>query len=132
MGLTKITLDTNAYTALMKGDQKVIALLKEAKEVFLPSFVVAELLFGFKKGTRTAQNLKTLADFESYPKVNRFYAGPETLEIFSDLLLQLKNNGRPIPTHDIWIAAIAIENGSTLVTYDKHFEYVIGLRLVDW
>jgi predicted nucleic acid-binding protein len=131
MGLTKITLDTNAYAALMKGDPKIITLLKEAQEVILPAIVVAELLFGFKKGTRKTQNLKILADFESYPKVKRHYLGPETLEIFSDLLLQLKKNGRPIPTHDIWIAATAIENGSTLVTYDKHFEYVIGLRLVD-
>jgi tRNA(fMet)-specific endonuclease VapC len=128
MGLTKIILDTNAYAALMKGDKKVLKLIKEAEEVILPAFVIAELLFGFKKGNQTERNFDILADFENYPKVKRHYPGAETLLIFAELMLQLKTAGRPIPTHDVWIAAISIEQGGTLITYDRHFEHIIGLR----
>lgn len=128
MGLTKIVLDTNAYAALMKGDEQVLTLIKEASTVTLPAFVIAELLFGFKKGNKNTKNLEILAEFESYPKVQRHYPGAETVEIFSELMMQLKAAGRPIPIHDVWIAATAIENGSTLITYDRHFEMIQGLR----
>lgn len=128
MGLTKIILDTNAYAALLKGDQQILKLIKEAQEVILPAFVIAELLFGFKKGTQTEKNLEILADFESYPKVRRHYPSAETLQIFAELMLQLRTIGRPIPTHDIWIAAISIELGGTLITYDRHFDHITGLR----
>ena len=36
-----------------------------------------------------------------------------------------------IPLNDIWIAAHAIETGAKLVTYDKHFRHIAGLRLWD-
>jgi predicted nucleic acid-binding protein len=36
----------------------------------------------------------------------------------------LNKIGRPIPTNDIWIAATALETGSHLITYDKHFNYI--------
>jgi tRNA(fMet)-specific endonuclease VapC len=51
------------------------------------------------------------------------------LDIFAELLLALKQAGTPIPTHDIWIAAAAIELGCVLVTYDKHFLNMKQLRL---
>ena len=41
----------------------------------------------------------------------------------------LRKAGTPIPENDIWIAASAIEHGLTLITYDRHFEKVGGLRL---
>ncbi|MFH1760016.1 MAG: PIN domain-containing protein [bacterium] len=39
----------------------------------------------------------------------------------------LKEQGTPIPTNDIWIAATAFEMGARLITYDKHFNNVPGL-----
>ena len=53
----------------------------------------------------------------------------EIAQIFSDLQLDLKQKGTPIPTHDIWIAAIAIETGSVVVTYDRHFLNVVKARV---
>ena len=42
----------------------------------------------------------------------------------------LRLKGRPIPTNDLWIAAIAMEHGLVLYTRDAHFEAVPGLALV--
>ena len=42
---------------------------------------------------------------------------------------QLKKNGTPIPTNDIWIAAVTFQQGLQLYTLDSHFAYVEGLLL---
>jgi predicted nucleic acid-binding protein len=35
--------------------------------------------------------------------------------------------GTPIPTNDIWIAALAMQHGLPLYTRDAHFSSVAGL-----
>jgi len=37
--------------------------------------------------------------------------------------------GKKIPLNDVWIAAHAMQHGAILITYDKHFEHVQGLRI---
>jgi tRNA(fMet)-specific endonuclease VapC len=44
----------------------------------------------------------------------------------------LRKSGRPIPQNDLWFAAIAIEHDMTLVTRDKHFGEIPGLRVSAW
>lgn len=63
------------------------------------------------------------------PTVERLFPTDETIEIFSDIFTTLKKAGKPIPAHDIWIAALAIETGSVIVHFDKHFEEVEKVRL---
>lgn len=36
----------------------------------------------------------------------------------------------PIPTNDVWIAAHAMETGSDLISFDRHFAHVPGLAWV--
>jgi tRNA(fMet)-specific endonuclease VapC len=127
--MKKIVLDTSAYSRLMRGEKRVEQALNEADKVFLPLFVVAELLLGFKNGDREAENRAILEKFESMATVERLFPTDETIEIFSDIFSSLKKAGKPIPVHDIWIAALAIETGSILVHFDKHFEEVEKARL---
>ncbi len=42
----------------------------------------------------------------------------------------LKRQGLPIPTNDLWIAASCMEHGAVLFSFDAHFERVGGLRLI--
>ena len=51
---------------------------------------------------------------------------------YSEIFAQLRRNGRPIPTNDIWIAAIAKANHLVLVTNDEHFKYIDGLTIENW
>jgi predicted nucleic acid-binding protein len=39
----------------------------------------------------------------------------------------LRRKGKPIPQHDIWIAATAVRHGSKLIALDQHFTAVDGL-----
>jgi tRNA(fMet)-specific endonuclease VapC len=58
-------------------------------------------------------------------------ASVETADFFGVIKNSLKQAGRPIPINDVWIAAHALEHGVVLVTRDKHFHWVAGLRLWD-
>ena len=55
-----------------------------------------------------------------------------TAEFYSAILDQLKKQGTPIPTNDIWIAATALQQGLPVYTFDQHFEYISGLILRDF
>ena len=65
------------------------------------------------------------------PTVKILNATLETAEVFGMVKSKLKAAGTPLPINDLWIAAHAIETGSIVVTFDKHFNEVSGLRLWD-
>ena len=127
--MKKITLDTNAYAALSQGKLPVKQAMETADIIFVPVFVFAELLFGFKNGSREQENLVLFNDFMKMSGVSYHFPTDETALIYSDIALDLKQQGKPIPTHDIWIAASAIETGSVIITYDKHFLHIDQVRV---
>ena len=51
---------------------------------------------------------------------------------FARIFAELRRKGTPIPTNDIWIAAIALAHDRVLVSHDAHFQHVEGLVVVDW
>lgn len=127
--MSRILLDTNAYGHLLAGDVKVVDEVAEAKQVILSVFVLGELLAGFRGGSKLAQNRQILRAFFAKPTVVFISASEETAEIFGQIKDALRKTGTPIPINDVWIAAQAMETGSTLITYDDHFRRVPGLRL---
>ncbi len=63
------------------------------------------------------------------PTVSLLNTSGETADVFAGLKAKLRAKGLPIPENDLWIAALCVETGSTLVTFDRHFASVDGLRL---
>lgn len=120
--MKKILFDTNAYTALMKGNTAVLDILGEADTVYLSVFVIGELYFGFSNGHQEQRNRDILIRFLKKPTVTIVHTTLETAEIFSRLKVNLKKRGTPIPINDLWIAAHTIETGSFLLTFDAHFQ----------
>ena len=51
----------------------------------------------------------------------------QSLNRYTRIAAQLKRQGTPIPTNDIWIAAQTMEHGAELITSDHHFERISGL-----
>ena len=129
--MKRILLDTNAYVALLTGDQTVLDVLAAADRVLMSTIVLGELHAGFKGGTRERANRELLEEFLRRPTVLSIDVTAATAEVFGVVKHQLKTAGSPIPINDVWIAAQAIETGSWLVTYDRHFERVAGLLLWD-
>ena len=123
----KRLLDTNAYVELLRGDERVASLARGSEQLVFSVVVVGELLFGFRNGTRYAQNLAQLDDFLSQPWVAQQEVTRTTADRFGRIAAALRKAGKPIPTNDIWIAAHAFETGAELITFDKHFAAIPGL-----
>jgi len=131
MEMKKILLDTNAFSAFRGGDKAILSALASADVVYLSIFVIGELLAGFAGGKRNRENRAQLDEFKSKSTVKVLAATEETANIFASIKNTLKQAGRPIPINDIWIAAHALETGAAVVTLDKHFNAIDGLRIVD-
>ena len=43
---------------------------------------------------------------------------------YAIIYLALKKKGNKIPINDVWISACCMEVGGTLLTRDKHFEFI--------
>ena len=96
--------------------------VESADEVWLPFIVLAELRAGFSLGTKTAQNEATLRRFLLQPEVDVIYADEQTTHHYASVYRQLRRQGTPIPTHDMWIAALVLQHSLTLCARDAHFD----------
>jgi predicted nucleic acid-binding protein len=56
----------------------------------------------------------------------------ETARHYAALRHELKRRGRPIPSNDAWIAALAVEHGLPVVSRDGHFDAIEGVRRIHW
>ena len=127
----KILLDTNAYSALLRGHGDVARRVRGAEEILLSAVVAGELLFGFRNGSQYETNRKELDEFLASPFVSLMPVGLVTADRFGRIASALKRKGRPLPTNDIWIAAQAMESGAELLSFDQHFAEVDGLAWVE-
>ncbi len=127
----KILIDTNAYSALMRGNEIIAQHLEKAAIVYLSVVVAGELLAGFKSGRKEQINRSILKDFiEKAGKTIVLPITLETAERFASIKAALRKKGRPIPVNDIWLAAQCLETGAGILTLDTHFKKVEGLLLV--
>ena len=123
----KILLDTSAYVGFKRNDADLVEMITAAERVLFSSIVLGELLFGFRSGTRFKKNLTELNLFLAHDAVEIVSVGKITADRYSRIAVQLKRQGTPIPTNDIWIAAHTMEHGAELITTDVHFEKISGL-----
>jgi len=125
-----LVLDTNTYSAYMRGAAEVRARVRDAQRILLPAATVAELLYGFRHGSRLQKNRAQLDEFLASPFVEFHPATIETADCFGRIAAELRRAGTPIPVNDVWIAAHTMESGAALLTGDGHFESVSGLAVV--
>lgn len=127
----KILLDTNAYSAFLRGHADVVRRVRGAEQVLLSVVVAGELLFGFRNGSLYEVNRRELEEFLANPFVSLLPVGLVTADRFGRIAAALKRKGRPLPTNDIWIAAQAMESGAELLSFDRHFAEVDGLAWLE-
>ena len=125
-----VLLDTNFYTAFCKGDEQAVRIIQQARKIFLPFAVLAELRAGFLCGTKARKNERSLTLFLNSVRVEVLYPDENTTHQFAAVFAQLRLLGKPIPTNDIWIAALAIQHDLILCSRDKHFDLLPQLARV--
>lgn len=117
----KVALDANRYADLCRGAAVVVNQVAQAERICLPFIVLGELRAGFQAGSRARQNERILTRFLGSPRVRLLVADEQTTFHYGHLFAQLRKHGTPIPTNDIWIAALVIQHDLTLLTRDAHF-----------
>ena len=120
----RLCLDTNRYVDLCKGVEGTVRLVSTAEAVFLPFVVVAELRAGFALGKRTAENEKVLRRFRLKDGVAVLYPDDQTTHRYVAAYRQLSQQGTPIPTTDLWIAALLLQHNLRLHDRDRHFDHL--------
>jgi len=118
----RLALDTNRYIDLCNGDTEALTLLEEAELVVLPFIVLGELRAGFAGGRRHAENDRILRRFLLKDRVEIFFAGEQTTHHYANVFRQLRQQGTPIPTNDMWVAALVLQHDLVLYARDKHFD----------
>lgn len=123
----KLLLDTNAYSALARGENAIAERVYKAQRIFISSIIAGELMYGFRCGNRQEDNWRQLDAFLARPFVELVSVGVTTADRFSRIMNALHSKGRLIPTNDVWIAAHTMETGAELLTRDGHFSEIDGL-----
>jgi len=116
-----IAIDTNRYRDFMDGVPEAVAVLRRSPRVLVPFVVVAELRAGFAIGSRGVENERVFEQFLHRPRVEVLLPTIDTTRHYANLYRQLRYAGTPIPTNDLWIAALVVEHDILLYSRDAHF-----------
>lgn len=120
-----LVIDTNIYCDFAEGVKQTIDVMIELGEAFyLPSIVLGELSYGFLKGRRREFNEKKLNEIMRKLNIEIIPVTRSVASKYGLIYFSLVEKGRKIPLNDVWIAACCMEMGGTLLTRDRHFEYV--------
>lgn len=120
--------DTNIVIEVFKGNKEIADYLYKLPEIFISSIVLGELYIGINRVANRAKHLKRLNDFLKL--TTTLNVDGETAAIYGAIIADLYKLGKPIPTNDVWIAAIAIQYNLTLLTADRHFEEINDLKSI--
>ena len=127
-------LDTNACIRILNGTSPpLIEHLRAVPRslVRLSSVVKAELLYGARKSTRMAENLRLLERF--FDTIASLPFDDSCAEDYGLLRDELDRAGTPIGPNDLLIAATARAHSAILVTHNvREFSRVAELRIEDW
>ncbi len=126
----EIILDTNALSAAADDDPGAVAVLARAEQIVLPVIVLGEYRHGIAQSRHRASYENWLAGLLHDCMVLDIQE--PTTHHYAEIILELKRNGKPIPTNDIWIAALCRQHRLPLLSRDRHFDLVAGTKRIAW
>jgi tRNA(fMet)-specific endonuclease VapC len=122
--------DTNALSAAADDDSVVIAILARADQMAIPVIVVGEYRYGIAQSRHHAIYENWLSGLLRDSAV--LDITEPTTQHYAEITLELRRKGKPIPTNDLWIAALCRQHSFPLLSRDRHFDLVTGLKRIGW
>jgi predicted nucleic acid-binding protein len=122
--------DTNALSAAANADPAVLAILARAEQMAIPVIVLGEYRYGIAQSRKRAIYENWLAGLLRDSLV--LDVTEPTTQHYAEIVLELKRLGKPIPTNDLWIAALCRQHSLPLLSRDRHFDLVAGTKRVGW
>lgn len=125
-----LILDTNALSAIAEGEREAAKQFARAGRVAIPVIVLGEYRFGIAHSRHQREYERWLEEMVSV--YNVLEVSEETAIWYAELCGQLKEAGTPIPSNDVWNAALCRQHTLSILSRDRHFDLVKGLRRLDW
>lgn len=125
-----LMLDTNAVTAIIKDRAKALSAILNERPSCISVITEAELRFGL---ARRAVNTELRRIVENYlASVDILPWTSASAQRYGLMRAELDMLGKPLAPMDLLIASHAMAEDCTLVSADRAFTQVPGLRLLDW
>ncbi len=118
-------LDTNALSAWVEGHSAIETSLRSARRLIIPSIVLGEYYFGIRRSRHRVRYEDWLRRF--LPLTEIATVTHATADVYADIRLELRRLGAPIPSNDVWIAALARQHTQSVLSNDAHFDCVNGI-----
>ena len=125
-----LILDTNAFSAFADGQASVTDIVGRAERLAVPVIVLGEYRYGIAQSRHKTSYESWLKEWIAMVPVLNI--DEETTHPYAAIYLELKKKGKPIPANDLWIAALCLQHSLPLLSQDRHFDLVSGLRRLDW
>jgi predicted nucleic acid-binding protein len=125
-----VILDTNGLSALADGDVTLEPILRQASGIAVPAIVLGEYRYGIRQSRNRVRYEQWL--LEAIPSYKVLTVDEGTAEHYAEVREELKRKARPIPANDLWIAALARQHRLPILSRDRHFDFVPGLKRIAW
>jgi tRNA(fMet)-specific endonuclease VapC len=123
-------LDTNGFSALAEGELRLEPILRKATQIAVPVIVLGEYRYGIQQSRERQRYQHWLVEY--LPKFRVLNVDEQTTTSYAAVRGELKRAGTPIPSNDVWIAALCRQHSLPVLSRDRHFDLVPGLRRIDW
>jgi tRNA(fMet)-specific endonuclease VapC len=125
-----VILDTNALSAVADDERPAVLFFQQAASIELPAIVLGEYRFGIAQ-SRHRKAYETWLD-ELISSARVLSVDQDTSRHYAAVRAELKKAGKPIPSNDLWIAALCRQHRLPLMSQDKHFDATTGLKRIGW
>ena len=120
----RILIDSNRFIDFCAGEEDVVGVFERASLLVVPFVVLAEIRAGAVSTRRGDAQVLVLNELLQQPGVRAAHSTDSTAHHYAAIYAKLRRAGTPIPTNDVWIAALAVEHGLVLYTRDAHFDSI--------
>jgi len=125
-----VILDTNGLSALAEGEPGLEPLLRKATQIAIPVIVLGEYRYGIALSRDRKHYEEWLNAYLSRFRI--LDVDEATTLSYRDVRTELKRAGTPIPSNDVWIAALCRQHRLPLLSRDRHFDAVPGIQRLAW
>ena len=123
-------LDTNGLSALVEGEPSLEPVLRKAEQLAIPVIVLGEYRYGIWHSRNREHYQQWLQEY--LPKFRVLDIEDQTTIPYAAVRTELKKAGTPIPSNDVWIAALCRQHSLPIVSRDRHFDLVPGIKRIEW
>ena len=122
--------DTNALSAIADERDQIRQVLGNAGAIAVPVIVIGEYRSGIARSRHYQRYQHWLDEFILASRVLDIDAS--TTHPYARIALELRQAGKPVPTNDMWIAALCRQHALPLLSKDRHFDSIRGIERIEW